>query len=344
MAGRLAEPRRAAAARAERPLVAGSEGQRPRWPDHGAGRSSHLEGLARGCAGRHCARGRRDSVPPAAARANTESRSASASEAPAGEDTAQTAKHRVPRTSSSRAARCRTPPSAAGGGAHGAQSRAVAPRDHALRGGSHAGAGAPRAACRRVRAPRHRLTLTAYFVAACARALMAHPTVNATFHDEALELHADANIGVGTALGNEGLIVPVIHEAQHMSLPQLASRLGELVGAARAGKLAPQEVRGGTFTISNHGVSGSLLAAPIVINQPQVADIGRRQGRAARARSGNARRRGDRGAHALLSHAHDRPSRTRRLPGERISRARSSKPSSTGARTSSRHRRCRRTA
>lgn len=119
-----------------------------------------------------------------------------------------------------------------------------------------------------------RLTLTAYFVAACARALIAHPVVNSTFHEDALELHADANIGVGTALGNEGLIVPVIHQAQHMSLPQLASRLGQLVGAARAGKLAPQEVRGGTFTISNHGVSGSLLAAPIVINQPQVAILG----------------------------------------------------------------------
>ncbi len=119
-----------------------------------------------------------------------------------------------------------------------------------------------------------RLTLTAYFVAACARALMAHPTLNATFHEDSLELHPDANIGVGTALGDEGLIVPVIHQAQHLSLAQLAARLGQLVGAARAGRLAPQDVRGGTFTLSNHGVGGSLLAAPIVINQPQVAILG----------------------------------------------------------------------
>ncbi len=119
-----------------------------------------------------------------------------------------------------------------------------------------------------------RLTLTAYFVAACARALIAHPTLNATFHEDALELHPDANIGVGTALGDEGLIVPVIHQAQHLSLAQLAARLGQLVGAARAGRLAPQDVRGGTFTLSNHGVGGSLLAAPIVINQPQVAILG----------------------------------------------------------------------
>jgi 2-oxoglutarate dehydrogenase E2 component (dihydrolipoamide succinyltransferase) len=119
-----------------------------------------------------------------------------------------------------------------------------------------------------------RLTLTAYFVAACARALIAHPSVNATFHEDALELHPHANIGVGTALGDEGLIVPVIHQAQQLSLAQLAARLGQLVGAARAGRLTPQDVRGGTFTISNHGVGGSLLAAPIVINQPQVAILG----------------------------------------------------------------------
>ncbi len=119
-----------------------------------------------------------------------------------------------------------------------------------------------------------RLTLTAYFVSACARALQAQREVNATFHADALELHADANIGVGTALGNKGLIVPVIHRAQDLSLYDTARRLGELVEAARAGKLSPEDVRGGTFTISNHGVGGSLLAAPIVINQPQVAILG----------------------------------------------------------------------
>jgi 2-oxoglutarate dehydrogenase E2 component (dihydrolipoamide succinyltransferase) len=119
-----------------------------------------------------------------------------------------------------------------------------------------------------------RLTLTAYFVAACARALGAHPALNATFHDDALELHTDSNIGVGTALGDEGLIVPVLHRAQTLDLLGTARRLGELVAAARAGRLKPQDVRGGTFTISNHGVGGSLLAAPIVINQPQVAILG----------------------------------------------------------------------
>lgn len=120
----------------------------------------------------------------------------------------------------------------------------------------------------------NRLTLTAYFVAACARALAANPPVNATWHEDGLELHSDVNIGVGTALGNEGLIVPVIHAAQNLDLAAIASELGRVVAAARAGKLTQQDVRGGTFTLSNHGVSGSLLAAPIVINQPQVAILG----------------------------------------------------------------------
>lgn len=119
-----------------------------------------------------------------------------------------------------------------------------------------------------------RLTLTAYFISACVRALRAHPEVNATFHADALELHADVNIGVGTALGNRGLIVPVIHQAQGLNLFGMAQRLGHMVDAARNGKLSPEDVRGGTFTISNHGVGGSLLAAPIVINQPQVAILG----------------------------------------------------------------------
>jgi 2-oxoglutarate dehydrogenase E2 component (dihydrolipoamide succinyltransferase) len=119
-----------------------------------------------------------------------------------------------------------------------------------------------------------RLTLTAYFVSACVHALRTHREVNATFHPDALELHEDVNIGVGTALGNKGLIVPVIHRAQALNLFGMAQRLGQMVEAARAGRLSPEDVRGGTFTISNHGVGGSLLAAPIVINQPQVAILG----------------------------------------------------------------------
>lgn len=117
-------------------------------------------------------------------------------------------------------------------------------------------------------------TLTAYFIAAAAGAMRAAPAINSRWHDEHLELFADANIGIGTALGDAGLVVPVIHRAQTLSLVEIAARLADLTARARAGRLAPEDVRGGTFTISNHGVSGSLLAAPVIINQPQSAILG----------------------------------------------------------------------
>lgn len=119
-----------------------------------------------------------------------------------------------------------------------------------------------------------KLSYTAYFIAAVAEALQAVPEVNSRFHEDALEMFTDANIGIGTALGNDGLVVPVIHKAQDLSLIGIARRLQEMTDAAYNNKLTPADMRGGTFTISNHGVSGSLLAAPIIINQPQVAILG----------------------------------------------------------------------
>jgi 2-oxoglutarate dehydrogenase E2 component (dihydrolipoamide succinyltransferase) len=119
-----------------------------------------------------------------------------------------------------------------------------------------------------------RATYTAYFVQASVAALQAVPEVNSRWHDDALELFDDCNIGVAVALPTGGLIVPVLHKAQELDLEQTAQRLQDLTARARDGKLEPKEVHGGTFTISNHGVSGSLLAAPIVINQPQSAILG----------------------------------------------------------------------
>ncbi len=116
-----------------------------------------------------------------------------------------------------------------------------------------------------------KLTYTAYFIKAAAAALRAVPEVNSRFHDEGLELFSDINIGIGTALGDEGLIVPVIHRAQGMTLDAVAGKLQTLTEKARKGALGQDEVSGGTFTISNHGVSGSLMASPIIINQPQSA-------------------------------------------------------------------------
>jgi 2-oxoglutarate dehydrogenase E2 component (dihydrolipoamide succinyltransferase) len=118
------------------------------------------------------------------------------------------------------------------------------------------------------------LTYTAYIVAAAAKAMDAAPAVNARWFDDRLELYDDVNIGVGTALGDKGLVVPVVHRAQELSLLGLAQRLQELTDKARTGKLARADVQGGTFSISNHGVSGTLVASPIIINQPQSAILG----------------------------------------------------------------------
>lgn len=124
-----------------------------------------------------------------------------------------------------------------------------------------------------------RLTFTSYFVAATAKALQAVPEVNSRYHEDALEIFDDCNIGVATAIdagkgSDSGLIVPVIQQAQKLSLFQVAQGLQQLTEKARRGTICSTDVKGGTFTISNHGVSGSLVAAPIIINQPQSAILG----------------------------------------------------------------------
>ncbi len=118
------------------------------------------------------------------------------------------------------------------------------------------------------------LTLTAYFVQAAVAALRAVPEANSRWTEAALEIYEAMNIGIATAVEGTGLLVPVLHEAQARDLLDTARGLDDLVQRARAGKLTPADMRGGTFTISNHGVSGSLLAAPIIINQPQSAILG----------------------------------------------------------------------
>jgi 2-oxoglutarate dehydrogenase E2 component (dihydrolipoamide succinyltransferase) len=126
----------------------------------------------------------------------------------------------------------------------------------------------------RARSGGEKPTLTAYFVRATVAALRAVPEANSRWHPDALEIFEDCNIGIAVALPGGGLIVPVLHRAQDLSLEETAQRLDDLIGRARAGQLEPREVQGGTFSISNHGVSGSLLAAPIVIVQPQSAILG----------------------------------------------------------------------
>jgi 2-oxoglutarate dehydrogenase E2 component (dihydrolipoamide succinyltransferase) len=118
------------------------------------------------------------------------------------------------------------------------------------------------------------LTLTAYFVAACVAAIRAVPEANARWTEDAVLVHERIDVGVGTALPGRGLVVPVIRDAGRLDLAGIAGALGDLVRKAREDALQPSDLQGGTFTISNHGVSGSLVAAPIVINQPQSAILG----------------------------------------------------------------------
>jgi 2-oxoglutarate dehydrogenase E2 component (dihydrolipoamide succinyltransferase) len=117
------------------------------------------------------------------------------------------------------------------------------------------------------------LTYTAYFVAAAAAALKALPLVNSSWSEEGILVHKDINIGLAVSLGEEGLIVPVVKRAAGLSLVAIAKAVNDLSGRARTHKLQTEEVQGGTFTITNHGISGSLFATPI-INQPQAAILG----------------------------------------------------------------------
>jgi len=118
-----------------------------------------------------------------------------------------------------------------------------------------------------------KLTFTAYFMAAIVAGLKAYPNVNSSWTDEGIVVHKDVNIGMATSLGEEGLIVPVIKGADNLSLLAMARAVNDLANRARTKKLQPDEVKGGTFTLTNHGISGSLLAFP-VINQPQCGILG----------------------------------------------------------------------
>jgi 2-oxoglutarate dehydrogenase E2 component (dihydrolipoamide succinyltransferase) len=118
-----------------------------------------------------------------------------------------------------------------------------------------------------------KLTFTAYFVSAVVSALQAYPLVNASWSEEGIVTHPEINIGMAVSLDADGLIVPVIKQAGQLDLLGTARAVNDLAERARAKQLSPDEVRGGTFTITNHGTSGSLFATPI-INQPQCGILG----------------------------------------------------------------------
>ena len=113
------------------------------------------------------------------------------------------------------------------------------------------------------------LTYLAFVARATVAALQRHPILNASIEGEEIVHHEDVNLGIAVAL-EDGLIVPVIRRAQRLSLEGMAAAIGDVAARAREKRLQPDEVQGGTFTITNPGQFGTVLATPI-INQPQVA-------------------------------------------------------------------------
>ena len=117
-----------------------------------------------------------------------------------------------------------------------------------------------------------KLTFMPFIFRAVANALVANPKLNASIDGTDIVFKKDINLGMAVAL-DWGLIVPVIQHADRLNLLGLAKTANDLADRARSKKLSPDELQGGTFTITNPGVFGSLFGTPI-INQPQVAILG----------------------------------------------------------------------
>ncbi|MDR7524830.1 MAG: dihydrolipoamide acetyltransferase family protein [Armatimonadota bacterium] len=114
-----------------------------------------------------------------------------------------------------------------------------------------------------------RLTYTALFARAAVEALRAFPVVNAQWADDAIVFKPHVNLGIAVSV-EDGLVVPVVHRAEEKSLVGIARELEDLTRRAREGKLTLEDVQGGTFTLTNPGVFGSVWSLPIV-NYPQAA-------------------------------------------------------------------------
>jgi pyruvate/2-oxoglutarate dehydrogenase complex dihydrolipoamide acyltransferase (E2) component len=122
----------------------------------------------------------------------------------------------------------------------------------------------------RIEAARGRRSYLPFVARATIAALREHPALNATLEGELLTVHEQVHLGIAVSLGDQGLVVPVIRNAHELSHEGLAARIADLAERARSKRLSPDELSGGTFTITNPGAFGAVLATPI-INQPQVA-------------------------------------------------------------------------
>ncbi len=116
------------------------------------------------------------------------------------------------------------------------------------------------------------LTYLPFVIRAVARAIREMPVVNSSWGEQGITIKKEIHIGIATAL-QDGLLVPVVRHADRKGLTQLGKEIADLADRARSKKLNPEEVQGGTFTITNHGGFGSLFSTPI-IHQPQIAILG----------------------------------------------------------------------
>jgi 2-oxoglutarate dehydrogenase E2 component (dihydrolipoamide succinyltransferase) len=114
-----------------------------------------------------------------------------------------------------------------------------------------------------------KLTFTPFFVKAAVEALREHPVLNASVEGDKIVMKKDYHVGIAVAIGDKGLMAPVIRDAGNLNLTGLASKAANIAGRARNKQLQPDELQGGTFTVTNIGSLGSLMGTPI-INQPQV--------------------------------------------------------------------------
>lgn len=119
-----------------------------------------------------------------------------------------------------------------------------------------------------------KLSYTAYLIKAAAEAMAVAPAINGRWEEDRIAVSPTINIGVGTALGDKGLVVPVVKDSGALTLEEVGRKLDDLTSRARSGSLTAADVSGGSFTISNHGVSGSLLASPIILHAGQAAILG----------------------------------------------------------------------
>ena len=111
-----------------------------------------------------------------------------------------------------------------------------------------------------------------FFTKACTEALNLYPAVNAYIDGKEMVMHDYADIGIAVS-SPKGLMVPVVRNAEQMTLAEIEKEIKRLAVKARDGKITPDEMTGGTFTITNGGVFGSMLSTPI-INPPQSAILG----------------------------------------------------------------------